>query len=101
MTIAMLAKPAYAGRNFSFSFMLGIDRAYHLAAVKGIAQASNFCSAGAPFPSSHVQRWLPDGCVGDSELLYRPHKLRKTWEAREEVSSEMRHGIGSQRSEEV
>jgi hypothetical protein len=58
----MLAKPAYAGRNFSVSFMLGIDRAYHLAAVKGIAQASNFCSAGAPFPSSHVQRWLPDGC---------------------------------------
>ena len=55
VTIAMLAKPAYAGRNFSVSFMLGIDRAYHLAAVKGIAQASNFCSAGAPFPSCHVQ----------------------------------------------
>jgi hypothetical protein len=54
VTIAMLAKPAYAGRNFSVSFRLGIDRAYHLAAAKGIAQASNFCSAGAPFPSSHV-----------------------------------------------
>ena len=43
-------KPAFAGGNFSSSFMLAIDRAYHLAAVKGkMAQASNLCSAGAPF----------------------------------------------------
>lgn len=66
VTIALLAKPAFTGRNFSFSFVLGIDRAYHLAAVKANRAGEQFLQRRCAIS----ERSRAEGCLADAWAIH-------------------------------